>query len=183
MMYPSDHALALARVLRVIEIIANRPDISNEELVEQLVSDGIDPVDAHLLMAFVPTALSYPIVVSMGASNLPWYYTVGKRPGSRRLVLLPLKEEHYFTAALQWVTELLAMDPAARPITLEAFNAVVVRSPVLDAANGMIENYGRDALRGGVFAPLVICGVTAEEIEASRRAFRSKRRWWQFWRR
>ncbi|MCX8138650.1 MAG: hypothetical protein N3E46_03095 [Gemmataceae bacterium] len=183
MKYPPDHAVALARVLRVIEIIADRFDISNEELVEQLVSEGIDRVDAFLLMAFVPTALSYPIVVSMGASDLPWYYMVGKRPGSRRSVLLPLKEEHYFTAALQWVTELLQMDPAERPITLEAFNAVVVRSPVLDAANRMLENYGRDALRSGVFAPLVINGVTAEEIEASRRAFRPRRRWWQFWRR
>jgi hypothetical protein len=94
MIYPPDHALALARVLRVIEIIADRPDISNEELVAQLVSDGIDPVDAHLLMAFVPTALSYPFVVRMGASDLPRYYMVGKRPGSKRSVLLPLEEEH-----------------------------------------------------------------------------------------
>jgi hypothetical protein len=108
---------------------------------------------------------------------------VGKRRGSRRTILLPLEREHYFTAALQWAAELLEMHPATRRITLEEFNAVVVRSPLLDAAERMIENYGQDALRGSVFAPLVICGVTAEEIEASRRAFRPRRRWWHFWRR
>jgi hypothetical protein len=179
-LYPPDPTLALTRALRVFDIIAARPDVSNEELVAQLMNEGIDRVDAHLLVAFVPTAMSYPVVKNMGATHLPDYYMVPKRRQSRRTVLLPLKAERYFLAALGWATELLEMVPAIRPVTLEAFNAVVVRSPVLDAATKMMESGGGDALRGSVFSPLVVSYVTAEEIELSRRAFRPKRRWWQF---
>jgi len=178
--YPPDYALALARALRVFDIIAARPDIPNEELVAQLINEGINYVDAYLLVGFVPTAMSYPVVKSMGATTLPYYYMVRKRRQSSRTVLLPLQAEHYFMAALGWATELLGMDPAIRPVTLEAFNAVVVRSPVLDAVTKMIESGEGDALRGSVFGPLVVSYVTAEEIELSRRAFRPKRRWWQF---
>jgi hypothetical protein len=178
--YPPDHTLALARALRVFDIIAARPDIPDEEVVARLIEEGVDPVDAELLVGFVPCAMSYPVVKRMGATDLPSHYMVRKQSG--RTVLLPLEAEHYFTAALAWAEELLNMDLAARPVSLEAFSAVVHRSPVLDAAERLLESNGPDALHGAVSIPLVVCGITAEQIEASRRGHSRESRWWQFWR-
>ncbi|MDW8244653.1 MAG: hypothetical protein RMJ88_15710 [Thermogemmata sp.] len=181
MRYPPDHALALARVLHVFNIIAARPEISDEEIIGMLVEEGIEPVDAVLLVCFVPCAMSYSVVKRMGATNLPTHYMVRNQSG--RTVLLPLEAEHYFTAALAWAEEILAMPRERRPVSLEAFNAVVHRSAVLNAAERFLESYGPDALQGAVSSPLVVCGITAELIKASRRRSDRERPWWQFWRR
>lgn len=179
--YPTDHMLAHSRVMRVIDVITSRPDISREEVIALLMSEGIEPVDAKLLVSFVPEALSYPLLVNWGVSELPKYYTVQKRSG--KLVWLPLEAEHYFTAALAWAQDLFNMEPAARPISLDAFWAVVGRSSILDAAIRMRDTYGADSLRGAVCSPIMIKEIiTWEEIEESRREQVRKRRWWQFWR-
>jgi hypothetical protein len=180
-LYPPDHALALTRALHVFDIIAARPEISDEEVIAMLVEEGIDPVDAVLLVGFVPCAMSYPVVKRMGATGLSSHYMVRKQSG--RTVLLPLEAEHYFTAALAWAEEILAMPRERRPVSLEAFNAVVHRSPVLNAAERFLESFGPDALQGALSSPLVVCGITAEQIKASRRGRGRERQWWQFWRR
>ena len=60
--YPPDHGLALARVLRVIEIITARPEVTDAEVVSQLVAESVGRVDAELLIRFVPSALSWPVL-------------------------------------------------------------------------------------------------------------------------
>lgn len=180
-LYPPDHALALARALRVFDIIAARPEISREETITLLVSEGIEPVDAKLLVVLVPEAISYPLLASWGVSDLPKYYIVQKQSG--KLVWLPLEVEHYFTAALAWSQEIFGMEPAARPVSLDAFWAVVSRSSILDAAIRMRDTYGADSLREAVCSPIMIKGIiTWEEIAESRRQHVRKSRWWQFWR-
>lgn len=54
--YPASHDIALERVMRVIDLIAARPDISDEDAVVALVGDGIGEVDAELLIRLEPHA-------------------------------------------------------------------------------------------------------------------------------
>jgi hypothetical protein len=177
--YPADHELALARVFRVVEIITARPDIRDDEMVTALVAEGVDPVDARLLVLLVPSALSYPMLRGLGVTGFPGYYAVRARSG--RLLYLPLAGEHYFTAALAWAEGLFAQDPADRPLSLEAWNAVAGRSAELDCVNNMLASHGPEALRGAVISPTVLGGITAEEIAASRQGGRQSRPWWRFW--
>ena len=177
--HPPDHGLALARVLRVVEIIVAQPDIADNEVVARLVAEGVDRVDAELLVRFVPSALSWPLLKRLGATSGFDFYIARTRAG--RAVHLPLAAEHYFTAALAWAEGVLGQEPAARPITLEAFHAVAGRSPEMDCANQWLERGGPDGLWECVVGPLGLGGITAEEIAASRPGGGRRRPWWRFW--
>lgn len=177
--FPPDHGLALARVLRVVEIITGQPDIADNEVVALLVAEGVGRVDAELLVRFVPSALSQPVLKRLGIVFSFDFYIARTKAG--RVVHFPLAAEHYFTAALAWAEELLAQEPAARPITLEAYNAVAGRSPEMDGINKLLEHSGPEGVRGAVVGPLALGGVTAEEITASRPGGGRGRPWWRFW--
>jgi hypothetical protein len=177
--YPPDHGLALARVLRVVELITGRPDIRNDEVEAALVAEGVGPVDARLLTFLVPSALAYPMLRGLGVTGFPGYYGVRTRSG--RWAYLPLAGEHYFTAALTWAEALFALPAADRPLTVEAWNAVAGRSAEMNSVNNMLAAHGPEALRGAVVSASMYAGVTAEEIAASRRAGRPPRAWWRFW--
>jgi hypothetical protein len=177
--YPPDHELALARVLRVVDLITARPDIREDEVVAALVAEGVGPVDARLLALLVPCALAHPMLRRLGVTGFPGYYAVRRRSG--RLVYLPLAGEHYFTAALAWAEAAFDQDPADRPLSLEAWNAVAGRSAEMDCVNNMLASHGEEGLRGAVFSPIVLGGITAEEIAASRQGDGQPRPWWRFW--
>jgi hypothetical protein len=176
--YPPDHGLALARVLRVVDLITGRPDIRDDEVVTMLVGEGIGQMDARLLVLLVPCALSYPMLRGLGVSSFPSFYVVRARSG--RVVHLPLAGEHYFTAALAWAEGLFAQDPADRPLSLDAWNAVAGRSAEMDCVNNMLASHGLEALRGATISPPVLGGITAEEIAASRPGEHQPRPWWRF---
>jgi hypothetical protein len=177
--YPPDHGLALARVLRVVDLVTGRPDIRDDEVEAALIGEGVGPVDARLLTLFVPCALSYPMLRQLGVTGFPSVYGVRKRSG--RWAYLPLAGEHYFTAALAWAEGLFALPPADRPLTVEAWNAVASRSAEMDCVNNMLASHGPEALRGAVISPPMLGGLTAEEIAASRQAGQPPRPWWRFW--
>jgi hypothetical protein len=177
--YPPDHKLALACALRVVDLITARPDIRDDEVVTALVGEGVGQVDARLLVLFVPCALSYPVLRRLGVTSFPSLYIVRAKSG--RIVHLPLASEHYFTAALDWAERLFAQDPADRPLSVEAWNAVAGRSAQMDCVNKMLASHGPEALRGATLSPMVMGGITAEEIAASRQADRRPRPWWRFW--
>ena len=160
-----------------IDIIAARPDLADDEVVAQLVAEEVGQVDAEMLVRFVPCALSLPVLKQMGIATFQRVYLV--RTESGRVVHRPLEVEQYFTAALEWAQRLFALEPAARPLRLDAFWAIVRRSPLLDAAERLRERSGPDALRGAAAGPLVLGGITAEQIAASRPGH--DRRWWRFW--
>lgn len=66
--YPADHGLALARALRVVDLLSARPDLHDKEVEAALVGEGVGPVDAWLLTLFVPSALTYPVIRQLGES-------------------------------------------------------------------------------------------------------------------
>jgi hypothetical protein len=174
--YPPDHALALSRVLRVIDIITARPEIHDDEIVATLVGEGVDPVDARLLIYFVPSALTYPILKQMGVTTPFGFYIV--RTAKGRVIHMPLADEHYFTAALEWAAKYFALDPAVRPLKQDAWYAVAGRSAEMASINNYLEQHGEAALRGATQSPLVLGGFTADDIASSRP---KKRPWWRFW--
>ncbi len=152
--YPADHAVALARVLRVIEIIAVQPDLN--EVVVLLVDEGVGKVDAQLLVLFVPMALGFILLKQMGVDQFPNFYWVYSDSG--KALLFPLEREHYFTAALTLAPEQLSQ---------ETLQTVVYHSAEMDAARKTFAN-GCDTLVGSRVGTPTIFAVTAEQITASR---------------
>ncbi|WP_162668874.1 hypothetical protein [Gemmata massiliana] len=178
-MYPADHDVAAARVSRVIDIISNQPSITNEQVAIQLIIEGINRVDAVLLVLLVPSGLSYPILRQWGVTHFPDNYQVLSESG--RMLSMPLAAERYFTVALNWAEEILKLDPSQRPVSQQAFEAVTNRSAEIGCAIQLLEKGGPNALQGATFGPMTVSGVTAEEILAHRRDNTLRRAWWQFW--
>jgi hypothetical protein len=178
-LYPPDHGLALARVMRVIDVIVGRPDIRDDEVVALLVGEGVGRVDAELLIRFVPSALSYPVLKRLGVTSGFSFYIVRSVKG--RVVHMPLANEHYFMAALAWAEGVFAQEPATRQINLDQFHAVAGRSGEMECANKLLGSHGPDGLRGATVGPAVLFGITADEIAASRRGDNRGRPWWRFW--
>lgn len=74
--YPTSHELALERVMRVIDLIAARPDITDEDAVAALTAEGVGEVDAELLIRFVPCGLSFALLKLLGLTKFPSTYQV-----------------------------------------------------------------------------------------------------------
>ncbi len=164
--YPASHEEALERVMRVIDLIAARPDISDEEAVAALVQDGIGEVDAELLLWFVPCALSFALLKRLGLSMFPSTYRVRNSAG--HWVELPLAAEHYFSAALGVGYKVITQGYTER-INKAAFQAVTIRSAEMNAINQYFESGGtREGLAGCTLGPPTFGGLTAEAIAASR---------------
>jgi hypothetical protein len=164
--YPVSHEVALERVMRVIDLIAGRPDISDEDAVAALVRDGVSEVDAELLIRFVPSALSFALLKLMGLSKFPSTYQVQNTTG--QWVELPLAAEHYFTAALGVGNDVTTRGYTDR-VSKAAFQAATMRSAEMHAVNQYFESGGtREGLAGSKLGPPTLIGVTAEQIAASR---------------
>jgi hypothetical protein len=164
--YPPSHTEAFERVMRVIDLIAARPDISDEDAVTDLVRDGIGEVDAELLIRFVPCALSFALLKLMGLSNFPSTYQVQNSAG--QWVELPLGAEHYFSAALGVGYDVTTRGYTER-VSKAAFQTVTMRSAEMNAVNQYFESGGtRKGLAGSTLGPPSFLGVTAEQIAASR---------------
>jgi hypothetical protein len=166
--------------MRVIDLIAARPDISDEEAIAALVREGIGEVDAELLIRFVPCALSFTLLKFMGLSKFPSTYQVQNSAG--RWVEFPLAAEHYFSAALGVGYDVTTRGYTER-INKEVFQVVTLRSAEMNAVNQYLESGGtREGLAGGTLGPPTFIGVTAEQIAASRQpADAGGKLWWEFW--
>ena len=164
--YPASHDVALERVMRVIDLIAARPDISDEEAVAALVRDGIGEVDAELLIRFVPCALSFALLKLMGLNKFPSTYQVQNSAG--QWVELPLAAEHYFAATLGVGYDVTTQGYTQR-VSKAAFQALTMRSAEMSAVNRYFESGGtREGLAGGTLSPPTFIGLTAEQIAAGR---------------
>jgi hypothetical protein len=164
--YPDSHAQALERVMRVIDLIAARPDITDEEAVADLMREGVGEVDAELLIAFVPCALSFALLKRMGMNKFPSSYQV--RNGAGRWVELPLASEHYFSAALGVGHDVTSRGYTER-VSKETFQAVISRSAEIRAVNQYFTSGGtREQLTGAMLGAPALIGVTAEQIAANR---------------
>ena len=176
--FPSDHNLAMNRVLCVVDIIASEPTIDDNAVVSRLVSEGVETVDAELLIRFVPCAMAFGLLKQCGVAKFPSTYSL--RTSAGRWVELPLVGEHYFTAALQLGFEIVTQGYTGR-VSREVFQAVVTRSAEMNAANKAIESEGRSALAGATIGPPALIGITPEQVAASRPQHNFKRPWWRFW--
>ena len=162
--YPASHAQALERVMRVIDLIAARPDITDEQAVAALMREGVGELDAELLIRFVPCALSFAMLKRMGFDKFPSSYQVRNRAG--QWVELPLANEHYFSAALGIGHDVMTRGYTER-VSMETFQAVISRSAEIGAVNQYFHSGGtRERLVGATLGPPALIGVTAEQIAA-----------------
>ncbi len=165
--FPASHDDALAGVLRVVDLIADRPDRTADELVETLVRDGVGEVDAELLVRFVPVAFSFALLKLMGLSKFPSTFCVSDASGE--WVEMPMAAEHYFSAALYLGYEVTTYGYTDR-IRKQTFRAITMRSAEMDAVNRFLEaGHTLKDLAGGTMSRPFFVGVTAEQIVASRR--------------
>lgn len=164
--YPASHELALERVMRVIDLIAARPDIADEDALIALVADGIGAVDAELLIRFVPCGLTYALLKLLGVSKFPSTYQVQNAAG--KWVELPLAVEHYFSTALRVGYDVTTLGYTER-ISREVFTAATLRSAEMNAINQYFESGGTlEGLVDSRLGPPTFIGLTAEQIAASR---------------
>lgn len=164
--YPPSHEEALERVLLVVDLLAARPGLTDDEVVSALVGVGISELDSELLLGFVPTAFAFALLRLMGVKNFPSTY--GVQNGAGQWVELPLAAEHYFTAALE-VGDDVTVRGYTRRINKAAFTAVVMRSAEIAAVNRYFAAGGtREGLAGSTLSPLMFIRITAEQIGASR---------------
>lgn len=176
--HPVDHGVALDRVLRVVDIVAAEPAIDDKAVVARLVSEGVGPVDAELLIRFVPSAMSFGLLKQLGVATFPSTYLL--RAESGRWVERPLAAEHYFTAAIQLGFDIVTHGYTER-VGREAFQAIILRSAELGAANDALKSGNEGGLAGATLDPPTLLGITAEQVTASRPA--APRPWWRFWER
>jgi hypothetical protein len=163
-LYPASHAEALERVMRVIDLIAAHPNITDVEVVAALVVEGVGGVDAELLIRFVPCALSFPLLKRMGLDKFPSSYQV--RSSAGEWVELPLADEHYFRAALGVGYDVTTQGYTQR-VSQETFRAVTSRSAEIRVVNEYFKSGGTE-LAGATLSPPTFIGLTAEQIIAGR---------------
>jgi hypothetical protein len=180
--YPASHGDALAGVLRVVDLIAARPDSYDDEIVEALVRDGAGEVDAELLVRFVPMAFSFALLKLMGVSKFPSMFRVYDVRGV--LVDMPLATEHYFTAAL-WLGHEVTTRGYTDRISKEVFQSITVRSAEINAVNQALEaGLTLGELAHGTVGSPILLGVTSDQIGATRRTpdrAGPAKPWWRFW--
>ncbi len=166
--YPVSHDVALERVMRVIDLIGARPDITDQDAIASLVREGIGDVVAELLIRFVPCGLAFALLKLMGLSKFPSTFQVQDRRG--QWVELPLATEHYFSVALS-VGYAVTTEGYTERISKETFQAVSMRSAEMNAVNNYFQSGGtREGLAGSTLGPPTFIGITAEQIAASRRS-------------
>jgi hypothetical protein len=164
--YPVSHNEALQRVMRVIDLIAARPDIADKDVVAALVREGVGEVDAELLIRFVPCAMSFALLKLMGLSKFPSTFQVQDNSG--QWVEMPLAAEHYFSAALSVGYDVTTRGYTER-VSRETFQALILRSAEMNAVNQFFEAGGTaDELAGSTLGPPTLIGITIEQIAASR---------------
>ena len=164
--HPASHDEAVARVLQVVDLMAARPDISDEDVVAALVRDGVGEVDAELLVRFVPCGMAFALLRLAGLKEFPSTFQIKNAAGG--WVELPLSTEHYFSAALVVGFDVTTRGYTDR-ITKEVFTTVTMRSAEMNAVNRYFESEGtREGLAGSTFSPPTFIGITAEQIAASR---------------
>lgn len=164
--YPASHDEALERVMRVIDLIAARPNIADEEAVASLRQDGIGEVDSELLIRFVPCGLSFALLKLLGCTQFPNTYQVRNAAGQWEE--LPLAAEHYFSTALSVGYDVTTRGYTER-VSKAVFQAVTLRSAEMNAVNQYFESGGTlEGFADSTLGPPTLIGVTAEQIAASR---------------
>ncbi len=165
-MHPASHDESLDRVMRVIDLFGTQPDVSDADVVDRLVRDGVSETDAELLVRFVPCGLSFALLKLLGVTNFPSTYQVQNAAG--QWVQLPLAAEHYFSTALGVGHDVINFGYTER-VSKAVFMAVTLRSAEMNVVNKYFESGGTsERLAGSTLGPPTFIGLTAEQIAAGR---------------
>ena len=151
------HEKAIDGVLRVITLVAARPEISDASLVASLEQQGFSYVHAEKLCIFVPCAFAWAVMMRLGLKSFPSDYIAMN--ASKQEVKLPIANEHYFTAALDIANRTLE-NGYNLVLTKKVFQDMVTRSAEFGAANKLL-NAGK-SLKDAELLPLRLLGISAE---------------------
>lgn len=149
-------------VATVAALFVQHPQAEDDEIVEAAVAAGVDPSRAELAVALVPCAFGRAVIrENQWTAQLPDEFRVPDRRG--RSVRYRLSQSVLYRAAAMLAEQQRLEDRAS-------FAAVAARSAELNAI-GNASAAGSD-VRDGVFSPLFLARLPAEDI-AQRRL-----RWW-----
>lgn len=119
------HEEARNAALVVVEIVAQRPTISEIDLVAALEHAGYSHLHSEKLCVFVPMAFAWALFVKIGVQNFPNHYVAVGKFGKE--VEIPVAKEHYFTAALELAHSGL-QSGWSQILTKQKFELVLARS-------------------------------------------------------
>ncbi len=162
-MCPADHQEARHAVLHAIHVIAADPEAADDGVVQALAATGVSPLEAELLMVFVPSAFGLVLAEHLGVRTLPTTYIVQDAGGVWRS--RPLAEQPYFTAALSVACEVMERG-WGDPIDQAVFEACAYRSAEIASVNAAL-NAGVD-VKGSQLGPLTLLRLRAEDMAAAR---------------
>jgi hypothetical protein len=153
----SEHESATQAVRDALCVIASAPGASDDDVVNSLKLLGYAHLSAEKLNAFVPSAFSWVLLRRMGVASFPSHYIALNEHGEE--VIVKVANEHYFTAALALAFETLE-NGWNDGLSREQFEAVISRSPEMDAANKAL--IAGDSLSGASIQPLRVFRFLAE---------------------
>jgi len=151
-------------VAAYIDLVRDRPDLTDVQLEEKLVDQGVERSLAFGCVAFVPLAFGRAVFLHTGIAVSDTYVEHDLAADQR--TEKPLSEEFEFL----WAKEVAHLYRQCSDYS-EAFKHIALRSAELDSMNnallaGMPEEFLRDAHIG---PPTVFTGEPPKK-------------WWQFWR-
>jgi hypothetical protein len=157
---------AHAVVLAVVELFADAPGIDDDAAAKALIAQGVNPLDAELSIAIVPTVFARLVLRRLGDVKLNPWFKVADRTGRR--VEYWFSEQPIYRAA----AHVAASAEVHGAIPAENYQRTAKRSAELDAANALL-NAGGD-VADVVFSTLSFLRVSAEELGPAGRVH-----WWQ----
>jgi hypothetical protein len=144
-----------------------KPEMDYGALVSELVQTGFTKRDADLLVAFVPMALSRPILEQLGVSHFVERVSAKNRSGE--WVESPLADQPVYTMALAMARE---QRRGAGVIDKEAYKSLAQRCSSINAMSNA-SNAGVD-VKGATVATALI-SLRAEDLRAVSWVSRLKR--------
>lgn len=155
-------------VMALVHTVERQPELSDDGLIEALAGCGMNRQDAKLAVAFVPTAFARVAYMKPDSPIFPKIFEAKDRRG--HWIAYWLASQPVYRAAA-----LVAVQTAVHGfLTKEQYTRVAGRSAELGAVSNAL--CAGSEIRGGVFSPVALIGVSAEEIGKQGRV-----RCWERW--
>ncbi len=156
--YP-DHQSAHQAVVEALQVMGAHPEASEDEIVQMLQARGYSAIVAEKLNAFVPSALSWPLLKRLGVETFVGHFIA--YDDNDQEVQIPVSSQHYFTAALMLAYNTLE-DGWSEELPHSTFVSVTQHSAEMNAANKLLNQGG--SLEGGTIGPLQLLRLSASEV-------------------
>lgn len=156
-----DHETAHRAVLDALQVMGTHPEADEDRIVELLQERGYSPIVAEKLNAFVPAALSWPMLKRLGVASFVGHFIV--YDDNDEEVQVPVASQHYFTAALTlayWTVE----QGFTAELPSSTYQLVAGRSAEMDAVNQILHKGG--SVQGATVGPLQLLRISASEMLA-----------------